>query len=673
MTTARIGKREQEQGRKIFARVEDAFKDEHLIFDRMDDDYDLYTLKGWQPDEEDSISPEDAYTTNAPRVLAEKIISFISQTNATIRVPNDLATKDQEQVNENTEQLAIGMLANVDRRLRRRGKPVVQDQLAWYSVVRGRYAAARAVLRVRPNGDTFEDILPLDPRHLVIQSGDEEPVWAAYRMYKTRNEIRDEFPNFKFDGQGNRVDQNGDDGRSTETVYEYYVREPNPDYSPDGDVFQRHPWRYMIGTLVDHQWIRKLHNVFTLGFPVVISPVTAQPSLAPDGSDVSDISDDGAEVDATRADFGESIFAENRKIWDKQNRITSYLIDLTAKASNPRTKVFSLDGTTALEDGVSDKGSEINLSTANQEDIQNFIEADINRATGLLENNLNLDSVGGGLPPQAVGLLDKPLSSVALRQLGLNLEQKVVPRMNAVAACLEGCLEILIGQYETGAFNQITVSGRRFDNQKFANRQITADDIVGHDPISVGLVLALPEDDTVRWSIAQMAMQPTVTGEPLGSLEHVREHILKFQSSKVISDQNRQILGSQASPVVQLLELYKAAVEDGDEMKAAALFDQLQIAALQTQVQGSMQMLQLMQMAQGMPPMTAVNQQSVGQQIQSIGGNNQLANPGFGAVPNAAFTGIGNQPSPQAGFNTTAPRQRDTGLVDPAGEQIFSQ
>ena len=45
-------------------------------------------------------------------------------------------------------------------------------------------------------------------------------------------------------------------------------------------------------------------------------------------------------------------------------------------------------------------------------------------------------------------------------------------------------------------------------------------------------------------------------------------------------------------------------------------------------------------------------------------GNNQRFNPANGAVPAVSFSGMGNNPSPQAGFNTTAPRQRDTGLVN---------
>src|SRR3990167_3347483 len=67
--------------------------------------------------------------------------------------------------------------------------------------------------------------------------------------------------------------------------------------------------------------------------------------------------------------FGESVFSENRRVWETLNRATSYTIDLTAKASDPRKKMFSTDGTATLEEGESEKGSVIPLSTANQEDV----------------------------------------------------------------------------------------------------------------------------------------------------------------------------------------------------------------------------------------------------------------------------------------------------------------
>ena len=649
-------KQEEEAGRRIFDQIEREFEDNRAVMDRMEEDYDLYTLRQWNPDIEDSVSPEDAFTTNAPRVMAEKIISFINGTNIVIRVPNDDATKEQEFVNDALEQLAIGMVANSDRRLRRRHEPSIKEQLAWFTVVRGRYAAARAILRKRENGETYEDILPLDPLHLVVGMGAEEPEWAAYRTYMTHREIRSKYPEFEFTG-----DLMGADETQSEAAYEYYMKVENPLYNPQSqNPFERHPYTYFSGMLIDQVWARPLHPVFTLNFPIIAIPVTAHPMVSSTTGD-NDMCQH----------VGESVFAENRQLYEKQNRLISYGIDMAAKASNPRQKIFSIDGEAALEDGSTEKGAEVPLSTANQEDIQPFLEPDATNAFGATMNILNTEAVAGGLPPQSFGLLDKPLSSVALRQLGNNLEHRVQPRMEAVRRCIEGCLEVMMGQYETGAFDPITVSGRRFDNHRFSNKRITPIDIHGHDAIEVEMTLALPEDETVRWSIAQMAMTPTASGEPLASLEWTREHILKMQSHKTLADQNKTMLAYQNTPIAALLDSLRAAQEDGDNPLAAALFDQMRIAVLQHQLQGSMALYQLQQLAAGIPPGTMVNSETApllsSSPINAQEGNNQRFNPANGAVPAVSFSGMGNNPSPEAGFNTTAPRQSGNGTMPEFG------
>lgn len=649
-------KQEEEAGRRIFDQIEREFEDNRAVMDRMEEDYDLYTLRQWNPDIEDSVSPEDAFTTNAPRVMAEKIISFINGTNIVIRVPNDDATKEQEFVNDALEQLAIGMVANSDRRLRRRHEPSIKEQLAWFTVVRGRYAAARAILRKRENGETYEDILPLDPLHLVVGMGAEEPEWAAYRTYMTHREIRSKYPEFEFTG-----DLMGADETQSEAAYEYYMKVENPLYNPQSqNPFERHPYTYFSGMLIDQVWARPLHPVFTLNFPIIAIPVTAHPMVSSTTGD-NDMCQH----------VGESVFAENRQLYEKQNRLISYGIDMAAKASNPRQKIFSIDGEAALEDGSTEKGAEVPLSTANQEDIQPFLEPDATNAFGATMNILNTEAVAGGLPPQSFGLLDKPLSSVALRQLGNNLEHRVQPRMEAVRRCIEGCLEVMMGQYETGAFDPITVSGRRFDNHRFSNKRITPIDIHGHDAIEVEMTLALPEDETVRWSIAQMAMTPTASGEPLASLEWTREHILKMQSHKTLADQNKTMLAYQNTPIAALLDSLRAAQEDGDNPLAAALFDQMRIAVLQHQLQGSMALYQLQQLAAGIPPGTMINSETApllsSSPRNAQAGNNQRFNPANGAVPAVSFSGMGNNPSPEAGFNTTAPRQSGNGTMPEFG------
>src|SRR3989338_8802680 len=98
-----------DDARKVMDRVASRFRDEQPVFTRMDDDWDLWVLEKWQPESDDSISAEDAYTTNAPRVLAQKIIAFISATELIVRVPHDDAPKPQEMLNDAAESLAIGI------------------------------------------------------------------------------------------------------------------------------------------------------------------------------------------------------------------------------------------------------------------------------------------------------------------------------------------------------------------------------------------------------------------------------------------------------------------------------------------------------------------------------------------------------------------------------------
>ncbi len=665
---------------EISNRIDQKFRDLSRVHDRMDADYSLYTLDRWQPDFADALSPEDIYTTNEPRVLAEKVISFITATELVVRVPNDEAQEQQESANELAEHLAIGMLNNVDRRHRRFGHPPIVDALAFFTVVRGRYAAARAVLRKRPNGDTFEDILPLDPRHLFIQPGIEEPLWAAHRLRRTVAEIREEFPEFSFENSQALGDDEGVD------AFEYFSRETNPEFDiSSSNPFRRHPFVYVAGTVIEGEWARVPHNLHMLSFPIVVAPVGPQPTLAPTETE-----------GAPDVHFGESIFAENRDVWNRLNRAASYVLDLTGKASDPRKKVFSLDGTKSLDDGANDKGAEINLSTANQEDVQSFPEADVNGAAALLLSQLQKDSVAGGLPPQAFGLLDKPLSSVALRQLGNNLEHRVLPRMRAVARCIEGCLENLVAQYETGGFHPISVSGRRFDNHRFANRVIAPEDIAGHDPVEVTMSLALPEDEVTRWTIAQMAMQPTLNGEPLASLEWVRERVLKIQSHRQVQAQNREAQAFSQDPLAQAMGMFLAATKDGDHALAAIWFDRLQVLHLQRQVEGQSAVRQLIanraenadqDAATGSLPSLetlladTLERRSADGEPSTLFSPNPVnevprfhheRNPANGAVPFAQAAGVGTEPNTgQVGMFQQATRdQRQSGLVGADGKPL---
>ena len=650
MATRRMSRREAKDANRFFGDIEDMFVGQNELHSRMDDDYALWRLDPFSPPIELGIAPEDAYTTNRPRVLAKKVIAFISNTEVVMRVPDSSQrNRESRRANDALEELAIGILKNADKRRRRRIEVGVQSALAAYTVIRGGWAAARGILRKRANGQTFEDILPLDPRHLIIQKGDEEPLWAAYRHSMTRGQIRDKYPQFSF-----RTETAGmEDDDQTQCVYDYYRRQPNPRYGKVLETpFDTHPFIYTLGVLIDEQWARREVNVHTMGFPVVAFPVEEVPLLAPSNKfDAHDM----------QRDFGESIFAEDRAIWERQSLALSYAMDLMAKSSDPEKKVRSITGTTDIEGAIGEKGATIPLSTANEEDVEYMQQPDFNRAALTLLQMISQDEITGSLPPQAFGILDKPLSSVALRQLGNNLEHKVLPRMKAVEQVIEGCLEVMIGQFETGAFAPIEVSGRRGDNTPF-NRPISVEDIQDHDNLEVSLRLQLPEDDNARLAQANMLLQPVPgTNETLASVQYVRERVLNMQSSDSVRSQNLEQMARLSSPVALALEQFRAAEETGDEHLISVTFDQLQLAALQHTVQTNLGMAQLQQLMQGvippgMGPGGGGNGTGGAQGQQGVQG--EALNPANGAIGVAEQRGIGNEASPNAGANATASRER---------------
>ena len=149
-----------------------------------------------------------------------------------------------------------------------------------------------------------------------------------------------------------------------------------------------------------------------------------------------------------------------------------------------------------------------------------------------------------------------------------------------------------------------------------------------------------------------------------------------------------EILTRQTAPVLALLDQYRAVKEDGDDMAASAILDQIRLTTLQMEVEGSMKMMQLSQMKQqvdqamsGMPSTLEFKSENVTPDFRGpdtnttsknsvsfggIGVGGQSSNPAFGAPAQSVFTGLTNNPSPEAGANTTADRQGPgTGLFGP--------
>ena len=608
--------------------VQQKFNDTRSLRNRMDKDYQRWRMEEFSMEKAEAVHKKNQYTSNTLRTLADKISSYIAYSNRRLRVQNTSQDGMTRKANDALERLSVGIVNHADRRLMQAiGNPFQQD-FAWYSTIFGGWIAGRAMLRKSPNGQTICDMTPFNPRHLVFEMGEEEPLWCAYNRTNSRASIYQRFPKWKFGDEDADTDANNSE---LEVVTECYYTE----YAKDGSP------KYYSGVVIDDRWARKPEEMYSVHFPVPIIQVGGAPVMAP-GDVISGA--DAERANETSQDIAESIFAPLRKVMDAKNRALSYRMALTAMGVNRAYKVFSPDGHKTLESNPSNQGTEINLMN-DMEDVE-FVElSQLTKDADVLLERLTDDETDGGLPPQAFGILSAPISSLAMKQLGNNLEHKVTPRLKAIEKWMEQGLANMVAQYETGAYVPFRVTGMTAQREQF-DQYVDPMELMGHGRLEVELTAVFPEEEILKWQIAQLALTPTPNGQPLMSLSFVRDEILKVTNRDKISAENMEDMARYGDPLALAWEKFKAATQAGDQALSMIYFDEAQrqdmVKYLET-MQLMMGVAQGQQM-QGQKPTGQVPQRSPYGVSSSISPAAETQ-PGFQA-----------QPSMEAGYNTTAPR-----------------
>ena len=653
------------KGRKfiqdVLTRVDESRESVDSLWSRMDADYSTYRGDEFRPDPEEGISQDDAYTSNQPRVDADAVVGYGTSARRIIRVIDDDSQRDIRDANSNAERFAVGVLDLGDRKqMRGRGKRTVQEQLMWYATVRGGYAAARALLIKDEDGETDVEIQPLDPRHLLVQFGSTEPVWAAYLTMRSRTSLTAEY-GIKWDG-----DENNLDGARQNRVIDYTYRVKNPAPHFEG---RKSRFLYVNCVIVNNRFAKRPAPTFSTVFPVIIRAVGSNPGVAS-----FDLRYETGESRAIpgHEDFGESIFAANRNIIRTKNRMFTYGVNLTAKAAQERFKVFSNTGTFRLPDNPADKGSEFHLSRNQGQDVESVPVQQLSRDIQWLNAGIQMDITGGGLPEIAKGIIQGAVSGSALQIAGESITRLVDPPMKAVESCLEGIVEALIGQYETGGYEPVRVRGRTYDSVRF-DRFIEPQSLKDHGPLTVELLPKLPRDDQAMWQMAAFAATAGIDGEPLAGSQYIRENIIKMQDPDLERERIYASMAIKMDPMVLLATQIGAAVKEGEMEIAQTLAIQLK----------RMQRKQEMEdMAMEMAFAAQFGQAPVATAAQGMGAIGPAGNPGVGGggTPQSPTANMSpevaplsgtmfGQPnaSPEAGINGLTPRP---GAQGPEQQQL---
>lgn len=626
---------------QIETRVSNKERSVNALFERMDRDWDLYTLKKFIPRRGEGIRDEDAYTSNRPRIVADKLVGAVAAAKQIIRVQVDSDNQDEREINNNYERFAIGILRQADRIRERSGRTPIRTELAFRSITAGGYAATRALLAKDEDGNTIPSISVIHPRHLLIQMGAREPVWAAIVTSRARTHIRSEYPKFKFEDEND----DEDDGDMAEKVIDYYWKE-------DG--------KYWNAVVINGQFARKPEDTYATMFPIVARAIGAH-SGTTGVTSLSEFSQGDSTVKGIET-FGESVFAPLRDINHFKNRLMSYKMAMAGKRVRSVMKVYSSGGTRELEGSIDEDTTEINLDVDNAEEIQPLEIQDLGRDVDSLAQFVTFEDADASLPEQSFGRLPAPISGNALRILGSSIGERLEPFIRPIESCIEGTIEVLAGMFESGKFEPIRVSGRTRSRLPFS-RPISPEDIVGHDDIMVELEPDLPTDRQEAWLTAQLATTPGADGVPLASHLTAREDILKLQDSDLENQRIEAQKARMSMPKTILMTQLIAASQAGDSGTVQFLQQELQRIITNEAMQDVAQRLAFMQLLGSNPFGAAAGGVQGGPGGQAgpapQGGGNPLAGipPEFLGLSGIAPGSVA--PSPEAGANTTGPRSTE--------------
>ena len=610
----------------------------------MDSDYEW----GWKntpfvPMPTEGITIKDAVTTNFAKVLARKVSNGVGYAERIIRVLDDADNEEFRDKNNAYERWCVGVLEMADERLQSGGmNSTVQGENAWNAVVRGGWIGTRAVLIKDAQGETVPDIVPVDPRNLVYEKGRGEPLWAAIITQRAKQDIRDEYPKFKF-GIENNVQHPEDDDDELARVVDYY-------WTEDG--------KRMNCVIIDGQYAKKPTDTFAVNFPIVIRLIGNNPGVM--NYSLKDTIDGIREIPGIE-DVGDSIFAALRHVIPQVNRLASYRMALTARAVQGTLIVKSRDGTKELDQDAFASGAELGLSTDNDEDIGLLPISQLTSDAGQLEGELRLDESNAGLSDPALGRLTSPVSGAALQILSQADNEVVAPFLKAVESMLAGILDNLGRQYETGRYKDIEVRGKTHTDQPF-NKVIAPDDIKGHNLLSVELRQTQPQDDFALWQAAQVASQvDPSTGTALVSKQYAATKIAKVQDYDL---EKRRMSGARiraSSAKYELLTQWHAARLSGEPEEVIQLLEMDIQREIEREAMEEAAMQYQFEQAVNANPMAAAAGMNGAAQPGGGAGVQDMANPAtVSADPRllaqAGTMGVSAAPSPDAGYNTTAPR-----------------
>lgn len=480
-----------------------------------------------------------SFTSNEAGAFVKKIVSVLAAAQLMVQVPYGAAQRAQRHRYDLKERFAEGCLAQADELLERTVAINLIDQLAWFGPNRG-WITALGLLMNQEGGTTVAVARPWDPRNVYWEVGSSGLRWVCHRAARPASDVLAEYP---------RASLNVKEDDDPVTVYDFWTPTKN-------------------GVLTEDGMLKKWTVHGSPRVPVVIVPVPMQPQIwAPVGTTNFGQPD-------TLDDYGESVIATNRPLYDHINEVLSITLELMAKAREPGGLVFTDEEDTELSEHPSKSGGVhyLDREARYQEVAAPETTKDAIQLAGWVMGMLQR----GGIPYSSYGAIDFPISGYAITQLNQQMMTVLKPQAKAIATAIRGVLDLWVDQFVTDGFNPMTIRGVG-RNKDYMQVRVEPAMLLDLPPYKVELVAQLPQDDVARMAAAQSARAGKT---PFLPDIWLMENFLHLPDSAQIAAQLKEQLAETASPAAAALTLARAAFERGELELARVYIDEYQRAML---------------------------------------------------------------------------------------------
>lgn len=471
-----------ETAEDITKKVKDQEDTHFPLYQRYDGDYNRWNLTPYKlNNRKNTIN----ITCNDPRTYSDKIVATLGASKRQIVIR--MAEREGEDVRKGVgklERLLDFGLEMADERLRRMGMPPLKDSLLWHAAHRGRTSVR--VLVYLDGKDAVFDIIPLDPRWLTYEYGSDGLIWAAYKTFRTKAALLDEY--------------NYTASKDLTPVLDYWK-------------WDKEKKKALNHIICENELLIEPQDNKLRSLPILTVPISTRAPIY-------------SESESLIETEGDSIYAGARDIFDMRNKLAS--IWATHAYIRSRQPVVNYKGPEGkdLHETVYEADRIINL-VEGQNRLDRMPTEEVSATLVNLFGELGAQKQRGTLPDIEFGHLPFRLSGTAIRELEEQRDKAFGPITRNLGFIYSDICNLMEEQILAGGY-RFKIQGH--DNKAYYEEKITPVDLKRPHITKVEFVARTPWMQLDTYQLAQMAKQLGIPDE------FIWENIMNLQDPQLLGD-----------------------------------------------------------------------------------------------------------------------------------------